>query len=185
MQKALQHISDVPVLESDRLILKPLSTIYLSQKYVDWMNDEQVIRYLESGGDYTLDKLNSYLEEVESNLQYFWAITLRSTGEHIGNIKIDPIHFRNKFGEYGIMIGDRTSWGKGFAKEASNLVLDYCFQKLNLRKINLGVIASNEVAIKLYKQLGFEIEGHLKEHVTFEGKYVDSFRMAIFNNQLR
>ena len=185
MQKTLQRISGVPVLNSDRLILKPLSTTFLSQKYVDWMNDEQVIRYLESGGDYTLDKLKSYLEEVESNPKYFWAITLRSSGEHIGNIKIDPIHPLHRFGEYGIMIGDRTSWGKGFAKEASNLVLDYCFQKLNLRKINLGVIASNDGAVKLYQQLGFEIEAHFKEHVAFEGKYVDSFRLAIFNDQLK
>ena len=176
MQKTLQHISDVPVLNSDRLILKPLSTTFLSQKYVDWMNDEQVIRYLESGGDYTLDKLKSYLEK------YFWAITLRSTGENIGNIKIDPIHPLHRFGEYGIMIGDRTSWGKGFAKEASNLVLDYCFQKLNLRKINLGVIASNDGAVKLYQQLGFEIEGHFKKHVAFEEVFADCLRMALFNN---
>ena len=135
------------------------------------MNDQQVVRYLESGGDYTLDKLKSYLEEVESNPKYFWAITLRSTGEHIGNIKIDPIHLLHKFGEYGIMIGDRAAWGKGFAKEASNLVLDYCFQKLNLRKINLGVISTNSGAIKLYQQLGFEVEGHFKKHVAFEAPY--------------
>lgn len=185
MQKTLQHISDVPVLESNRLILNPLSTSYLSEKYMNWMNDNQVIRYLESGGDYTLDKLNIYLKAVESNPKYFWAITLRSSGMHIGNIKIDPIHPRHKFGEYGIMIGDRTYWGYGFAKEASNLVIGYCFQNLHLRKINLGVIATNQAAVKLYKQLGFEIEGHFKEHVAFEGNYVDSFRMALFNSNIK
>ena len=180
MQKTLQHISDVPVLNSDRLILKPLSTTFLSQKYVDWMNDEQVIRYLESGGDYTLDKLKSYLEEVENNPKYFWAITLRSTGEHIGNIKIDPIHPLHRFGEYGIMIGDRNAWGEGIAKDASKIVIDYCFKKLKLTQINLGVQRKNLIAISLYNKLGFRINSHPPQKTTL----VQFYRMTLINPNL-
>ena len=145
-------------METDRLLLKPLNKSYLSQNYVDWMNDSEVNRYLESGGNYNLNKLNEYLMEVERNPKYFWAIILKEINKHIGNIKIDPIDPDEFFGEYGIMLGDRNEWGKGIAKEASEKVINFCFNTLNLKKISLGVKKNNFSAISLYKKLGFAIE---------------------------
>jgi len=158
MKISLNHYSDLPVLETDRLLLKPLNKSYLSQNYVDWMNDGEVNRYLESGGDYNFKKLNEYLMEVERNPKYFWAIILKEINKHIGNIKIDPIDPDDFFGEYGIMIGDRNEWGKGIAKEASEKVINFCFNTLNLKKISLGVKKNNFSAISLYRKLGFAIE---------------------------
>ena len=174
-----------PILETDRLKLTPLSTQFISDKYLDWMNDPKVIEYLESGGDYSLEKLNYYLKEVEKRAQFFWAISIKETGVHVGNIKIDPIHPIHQYGEFGIMIGDRNAWGKGIAKEASNIVLEYCFKTLSLRKINLGVLSNNNKAIKLYKTLGFEQEGYFKNHVKHNNEFIDTIRMAIFNSHIR
>jgi hypothetical protein len=73
----LCHFSDLVVLETDRLILSPLNKNFLSQQYVDWMNDKKVIKHLESGGDYTIEKLSNYLEEVEHNPKYFGQLALK------------------------------------------------------------------------------------------------------------
>lgn len=181
MKHPLKQFTDLPILETERLFLKPLSREFLSEKYVSWMNDEEVIRYLESGGNYTKAKLEDYLTEVEKHPKYFWAIIIKESGEHVGNIKIDPIHPIHQFGEYGIMIGDRNAWGKGIAREASSLVIDFCFMELNLRKINLGLLATNSAAIKLYEKLGFEQEAYFKAHIDHKGQFVDTLRMAIFN----
>lgn len=54
-----------PILETERLILRPLSLLHSSEEYVAWMNDHEVNKYLESGGDYTLQKLKEFLDEVE------------------------------------------------------------------------------------------------------------------------
>lgn len=155
MSIGLNHFSDLAVLETKRLILKPLNTHFLSLEYVHWMNDEKVNRYLESGGDYTIEKLTAYLKEVEDNPKYFWAIELKSSGKHIGNIKIDPINPNDLIGEYGILIGDKNYWGLGLAKESSIEVINFCFKKLRLKKIELGVLKENNIAISLYKKLGF------------------------------
>ena len=168
-------------LESERLILKPLSLSFLSQEYVNWMNDSEVNEFLSSGGDYTLDKLKTFLTEVEKKDIFFWAICTKNESKHIGNIKIDPVEIKDGICEYGIMMGDKTEWGKGFAKEASKLVIEFCFKILNLRKMNLGVIESNKRAVKLYEKLDFIIEGHLINHVSSNGKFVNVLRMALFN----
>ncbi len=79
------------------------------------------------------------------------------------------------------MMGRRSEWGKGYAKEASNKVINFCFQKLHIRKITLGVVADNAAAVALYKKMGFVIEGVYKKHGFYDNKYCDTFRMALFN----
>lgn len=175
-------VGNTPLLESERLKLIPLGLEHLSSDYVKWMNDPEIIAYLETGGDYTLEKLEEFLTQIEKNPILFWAIHLRSNNKHIGNIKIDPVNLKHKYGEYGIMMGDKSEWGKGFAKEASQLVISYCFSApLNFRKINLGVYSENVSAIKLYKNLGFVEEGRYIKHVITKKGYDDIIRMAIFN----
>ena len=173
-------------IESERLIFRPLDSSYLSQEYVNWMNDKEVNKYLESGGDYTIEKLKDFLNEVEKSSILFWAIIIKDSNKHIGNIKIDPISKRNKTGEYGILIGDKKEWGKGYAKEASKAVLNFCFSKnVQLRKVTLGVVTENESALRLYQKLGFIQEGVLKSHALHLGKWCDVVRMAIFKSNLR
>ena len=156
---------------------------FCSYSYLSWLNDPEVYKYLESGGGYKIDALREYIREAINNNVLFWAICLKSTGKHIGNIKIDPISFRHKRGEYAILIGDKTEWGKGFAKEASVLIIEFCFKKLNLRKITLGVVESNNAAIFLYKKIGFEVEGIYKNHGLYENRLENVLRMAIFNHE--
>ena len=142
-------------LKSKRLIFEPIGMKHLSKHYVDWMNDPLVIKYMNSGGDYSLEKLKSFLLNQERKKILFWAIIVKETNKHIGNIKIDPIDKENKSAEYGIMIGDKTEWGKGYAFEASKKIIHYCFNNLNIDSITLGVNKSNKTAIKLYDKIGF------------------------------
>lgn len=169
------------VIESKRLIFKPISLEHLSQDYVDWMNDPDVIRYLESGGDYSLSKLENYISEIVQRDIYFWGIHTKESKLHIGNIKIDPISVKHGRGEYGILLGRKSEWGKGFAKESTIRILNYCFDVLCLRKITLGVVADNIAALQLYKKLNFKQEGVYKSHSFHNGKYCDVIRMAKFN----
>jgi len=169
------------ILTSPRLVLRPITLDHASDSYVSWINDVLVNKYLDSSGNYSMEKLISYLHEVVKNESYFWAIHIANSNKHIGNIKIDSISERNGIGVYGILMGDRNEWGNGYAKEASQIVLDFCFKKLGLRKISLGVIEDNIAAVQLYEKLGFIKEGLLLKHGLYDGKYRNSINMSIFN----
>ncbi|SMG23525.1 Protein N-acetyltransferase, RimJ/RimL family [Marivirga sericea] len=172
--------------ESERLSYKPLNLNYCTDQYVNWLNDYVIYQFLETGGNYTKEMLNDYLHEVQNSNIYFWAIHLKENQKHIGNIKIDPINSKHSVGEYGIMMGDKLEWGKGYAAEASNRVIRFCFfEGLNLRKITLGVLKDNIAAVKLYEKLGFEEEGRFLKHAFHNGKYCDVIRMALFNPNYR
>ncbi|MEZ0536694.1 GNAT family N-acetyltransferase [Caldicellulosiruptoraceae bacterium PP1] len=77
----------------------------------------------------------------------------------------------------GIMV-HKNYQGKGIGKALMKTVLDLADNWLMLKRIELGVFADNERAIKLYKSLGFEIEGLKKYAAIRNGTYADEYIMA-------
>ncbi len=170
-------------IHTDRLAIVPITSNHCTDKYVSWLNDPDVYKYLETRGNYTIEQLKEYLSTIVDSKILMWAIHIRDSNKHIGNIKIDPVNKKHGLGEYGILMGEKAEWGKGYAKEASEAVIEYCFGKeLNLRKITLGVIKENEPACYLYNKLGFIEEGIYTKHLNYDGHYYDIIRMAIFNH---
>jgi diamine N-acetyltransferase len=53
------------------------------------------------------------------------------------------------------------------------------FDQLDLHKIALDVLTSNERALSIYRRVGFTEEGRLREQVFVDGEYVDVLRMAL------
>jgi RimJ/RimL family protein N-acetyltransferase len=166
-------------IESERLIYKRVSAEHVTEAYVNWINDSEVNKYLETRGNYTLDLLKTYVEEQYNNEIYFWAIHLIGSEKHIGNIKIDPIHIETNTGDYGILMGDKSNWGKGYAKEATLRILDYSFNDIKLSKINLGVIEDNVNAFELYKKIGFKITEIKKDFGVYNDKLSNSISMSL------
>ncbi|MBP6432989.1 MAG: GNAT family N-acetyltransferase, partial [Ferruginibacter sp.] len=127
----------------------PIDLKFVNENYVNWLNDNEVNKFLEVNKNSTLEDVKNYVLQTIKTKVYFWAIILKESNKHIGNIKIDPINEKHAYGEYGIMMGDKKEWGKGFAKEASETILKFCFEQLKLRKVNLGVIEANTPALEL------------------------------------
>lgn len=169
------------VITTNRLLLEPLCLKHCTEKYLGWLNDPAVYAYLETRGNQTLEMLKAFIEKQVNKKIYIWAVTIKDGNQHIGNIKIDPINSIHGFGEYGILMGDKEQWGKGYAKEASLAVINYFFETKKLRKINLGVVKDNLSAVKLYESMGFEIESVYQKQVVYDGVYHDVIRMALFN----
>ncbi len=166
-------------LESERLILTRVSLKHVTTEYLNWINDPEVHRYIETKGNYTMDLLKAYVEQRLKDGVYFWAIHLKGSKRHIGNIKIDPILLETNSGEYSILMGDKTNWGKGYAKEASLRILKYGFEELGLSKITLGVIQDNINAFKLYEKLGFTVDEVKKNVGEYNNRSSNALRMSL------
>ncbi|MBP6853922.1 MAG: GNAT family N-acetyltransferase [Rhodoferax sp.] len=71
---------------------------------------------------------------------------------------------------------DGQGMGLGWALLAA--LLDYADRWAQVLRIELHVYADNERAIRLYKSLGFEVEGCLRGDSLRDGEYVDTLCMA-------
>ena len=169
-------------LETERLVLEPISLYHCTDTYLGWLNDPDVYKWLETRGGQNMQMLESFVKSHVKKRTYMWAVKIKESNKHIGNIKMDPINSPHGLGEFGILMGDKSEWGKGYASEASQKIMNYFFEKKNpLRKITLGVVEENVAAVKLYEKLGFEKEGVYKKHVNYDGKFYSVLRMAKFN----
>ena len=132
------------------------------------------------------------LPSIESHLRWFeqlqtrgdrqeFIIVEQASGHSIGTIGLSSIDRVHRRAEYGILIGEASARGQGYAREASALILDYAFNELQLHRVYLLVFADHLAALDLYKQLGFQIEGTLREHVYKRGVFRDVIEMAILN----
>ena len=175
---------DRPFLVGEKIYLGPLDLDHVNAKYLNWINDEEVIKFLDIKFPSTSDQLEEYVKAIlNSQNNVFLAIMEKETNKHIGNAKIGPIDWVHRTAGYGLMLGDKSSWGKGYASEAFKLLLGYVFKKLNLHKIWSIAVDSHIASIKANQKAGFKIEGTLKQHLFKDGKYVDAVIISITSDE--
>lgn len=104
---------------------------------------------------------------------------IEANGEFIGQCGLMHINETARTAELGIGIGDKRYWGRGYGREAVNVLLEYAFRYRNLRRVWLWVHADNERAIRSYVACGFVEEGRLREHVFSNGRYLDAVYMGV------
>jgi len=125
---------------------------------VRWRNIPELWTYtnFSSTREITIqDELNWIRKVLRKPEEARFAIL--ADGEYIGNIYLTGIH--NGIGEYHIFIGEREYWGKGIARKASELIIEYGKGVLMLRTITLSVKKDNSAAHHLYTSLGFREVG--------------------------
>lgn len=100
---------------------------------------------------------------------------IRQTGGPaiIGYVQISAINSVHRSAEIGIRIGEECNRGQGFGQEALRLALDYCWDHLNLNRLQLVAFKHNVRAIRAYAAVGFRREGRLRKAVFIDGEWVD------------
>ena len=184
-KKATDRTEEPAFVDGVKILLRPLCEADLNDRYLSWLNDGEVTRFMEAGMfPVTSRELREFYEKTtKSRTDVLFAIVDKETDLHIGNIKLGGINWIHRFADLGIMIGDKQYWAKGYGQEACSLLLKYAFETLNLNKVTLGVYGNHAAAIKTYEKAGFQIEGRITGLFNFQGRYVDKVIMGISQGQ--
>lgn len=100
-----------------------------------------------------------------------WAIQPREGPSFAGNIglRIEKQHSRAEIG-YTL---DPAHWGKGYASEASRLVLDHAFGAMGLQRVFASHFLWNPASGRVLEKAGLTLEGVLRQHVNRRGTFED------------
>ena len=109
---------------------------------------------------------------------------IEADGKIIGSIGLHAdVNRRAGSGELGIAILDPDYLGKGYGRDAIETFLDWTFRILNLRRIKLETLATNERALRCYEACGFRREGLLREDEYSDGEYRDVVVMGLLRGE--
>ena len=106
------------------------------------------------------------------------VITL-ADGHPIGLMAFLDHDRAQKKAELRKLIGEAEHRGKGYGKQAAALWIRYGIANLGLRKIYLNTLETDLRNIRLNEELGFKVEGILRNECWFDGEYHDILRMAL------
>jgi RimJ/RimL family protein N-acetyltransferase len=141
----------------EKVALGPLRR-ELVRTYLAWVSDFDVTRTLGVPiRPYTLEAEEAWYDgvaKVDREVQF--TIYERATTRPIGNAGLKDIDHAHGTATFGILIGEKDCWGKGYGTETTRLVLDYAFTALGLHNVLLTVFSFNERGIRAYLRAGFK-----------------------------
>ena len=164
--------------------LSPISTDEESiELFAKWFNDFDMTVNLGMINEIiNKEKEKSFIDELAKKGSIFAIVDLK-TDKLIGSCGIFDINQIDKLIEFGISIGDKDYRGKGYGKEAINLLLDFGFNVLNYHNIMLRVFSFNTKAMGLYKKLGFKEIGRRREAREIGDKRFDLIFMDMLKSE--
>ena len=153
-------------------------------RFVRWMNDPDVIQFLLMSSPLSAAMEEKWFENQLDRLPHqgqILAIEVLQWQDwlHIGNTGLHDVDPISRTAEFGIVIGEKTFWDKGYGTRATHLMLKHGFENLNLNRIFLTVFADNARAIKAYESAGFTREGILRQGIYKNGRYQDLILMSV------
>src|SRR5690554_3070306 len=165
-----------PVIETKRLVLKPL-VIEDSESLLKIFSDPEVMRYWNTAAWTEIKDSLGFINESNDSMQrqesLVLGVHLKATGELAGKCMLFSYDKESKRAEIGFGLG-RSSWGKGYIREAGEALIQYGFNTLGLRRIEAEIDPDNQSSAKALEKLGFSREGLLRQRWEVNGIVSDS-----------
>lgn len=120
----------------------------------------------------TLGFVNSLLIRYDNGTCTDWIIERKHDKRAIGVINLHDFSQSNNNSEMGFWIAE-DCWGKGYATESAETILEFAFYVLQLNKVSCLCAAQNIRSKKVMKKLHMSYEGTLRKHINIHGTLTD------------
>ena len=157
-------------------------------RFVRWLNDPEVTQFLLISSPLSMAMEEKWFDnqlQIPPTSGQVLAIEVLVGDEwiHIGNTGLHDVDAVSRHAEFGIVIGEKSYWNRGYGTAATRLTLKHGFEHLNLNRIFLHVYENNPRAIKTYEAAGFLREGVLRQGVYKNGRYLDLVLMSVLQSE--
>ena len=173
-----------PFLQGAKVTLVPFTEEHLRHPaYHRWLSDLEIAKHIGQPSylmPVSFGELERYFHANAFQSSNVFLAVLESGSRFVGTARLSHINWLTHAAEVGIMIGERSAQGKGLASESVELVVDYAFRTLNMRRLTAGAHVENRASLQCFLRLGFQQEGLLRQHAYVDGRYVDYMVLAMF-----
>lgn len=163
-----------------RLRLRPFEAADINATYLSWLNDPDVTRFSNQRfHQHTPESCAAYLESFAVSSNSFLLIEQLEDQRPIGTA---TVYRNNRHGtaDIGLMVGERSRWGRGYGREAWQAVLETLLAEAGMRKVTGGTARPNQAMVRIMEQSGMELEAVRARQELIEGQPVDLLYYARF-----
>lgn len=169
-----------PVIETDRLILRPL-TAADAKAVLAWCSDERVSRFMSYTG---YDDVNIALAWIKSTQfeknEWNWGFVLKENGQLIGSGSIGPDNYMKNY--WGIGYNVRFDcWNNGYTTEAMKAIIEFAVGELGADKICASHAIDNPASGRVMEKCGLKFH-HYGEYTKIDGS--QTFKSKCYTMEL-
>ena len=174
--------TEVPTLETERLRLRPISRA----DHDDWLavwHSPGVLDYLidfeGAPQDEVAREIIDWAERItreKSGIR--WAIALKPQDRMIGSCGFHLYERRHRRAEIGYELHS-DYWRRGIMSEATQAVLQFCFERLGAHRLEADVVEGNSASAALLKKVGFTLEGVWRDRVFKRGAFQSLWQFGL------
>jgi ribosomal-protein-alanine N-acetyltransferase len=175
----------IKMLETARLSIR-IDTVEEYMHLFKTLTDAELKEYFGIRTDEELgkqkDKVSGGFTTYRTNMVFFHLIE-RASGMVVGSFAFHnwlPMHRRSEIGY--AMLGDEYK-NKGYMREAIAAIVAYGFEAMDLNRMEAFIHPDNTASRKLVERVGFQQEGHLKEHYAADGVIGDSLVYGLLRSE--
>jgi [ribosomal protein S5]-alanine N-acetyltransferase len=140
-----------------------------------WFSDNSVRAFMAGPWPISVSREHEIIAEFgKSRDLVFW--TIYADGDLIGSTSVFDIDRVHQRAEFGILIGDKSAWGKGIATAVEAMVLDYAFSNVvarGLNKVFARVVEGNTASRRALENVGLRTIGIMRKDHWARGKWWD------------
>lgn len=184
----IEHIySDLPILETERLLLRKITLEDVHDMHTYASNDE-VAKYVTWNAHKTIADTREFIEFVlqkyENNQVAPWGIELKENGRFIGTVDFTWWDHKNQSAELGYVIA-KEYWGQGIMSEITQELIQFGFTHMDLVRIQARCLVDNIGSRRVMEKSGMSFEGILRKVIKLKGTHHDVRLYSILKEEFR
>ncbi len=153
-------------IETERLILRPLTMDDVSPAFRNFESDERVTEYLRWQAYKNIEGVkeifSQWVGEYENKAFYQWAIELKELGEPIGCISVVDQDEKTDKVHIGYCLGVNW-WHQGITSEAFKAIIPFLFDEVKANRIEAQHDPNNPHSGNVMKKCGLKYEGTMRQ----------------------
>lgn len=175
----------VKAIEGEQLYLRPYTKEEIPSLYEAFNNNQIARQFTGTSRIHTLEDIERYIEGADTHADVRLGIFMQGNDQLIGDTSFSDIDTpASRQARFQMVVFDDYI-GQRFGTEATKLMLEYGFGKLNFHRIELEVFSFNTRAIHVYEKLGFVHEGMKRECRYYDHQYYHAVMMSILEQEYR
>lgn len=169
-------------LAAEHVLLAAFTEADITDEYVGWLNDPAVVRYSNQRfRRHDAQTCRTYLGSFAGTDNLFLSVRELAGSRTVGTMTA-YVSAPHETADVGILIGNRSVWGRGVGQEAWDRLLDWLLHEAGIRKVTAGAVADNLGMVRLMERSGMHHEATRRRQEIVENRPRDLVYYARFRD---